>query len=385
MNDERFDEPSLTDREWAVVDKASRFATEVIEPQAEGWEKSRTFPREAFRQAASQGLTGLIVPEDLGGSALSISGLARVMEVVAAADFVFAFALVVNNNLAGNIARNGSEMQREHFLPPMLSGERIGAFLLTEPSGGSDPAAIKSRAVASSAGWSLSGEKAWISNAAVADVLSVYANTDPESGWRGIACFLIGADRPGVTRGEIYDLLGGHALGTGEFSFYEVAVTNDDMLLPPERAFKEAMAGIDLARVNVAAMCCGMLSNALAHAVAHAKTRKVFGQATADFQGLQWLLADAATDLAAARALTYQATAALELGAPAVVLSAHAKKFATQMSLQRIADCMQVMGAAGYRTNRPMGRHLACAKMAQYLDGTTEILNVVISRKLFRN
>ena len=131
-------------------------------------------------------------------------------------------------------------------------------------------------------------------------------------------------------------------------------------------------------------MCCGMLGNALGIAVEYTKTREVFGQKTAEFQGLQWLLADAATDLAAARALAYQAASAMDSGAPATVLSAHAKKFATRVALQRVGDCMQAMGAAGYRANRPLARHLACAKMAQYLDGTSEIQNVVISRELFR-
>jgi alkylation response protein AidB-like acyl-CoA dehydrogenase len=384
MTDRQFDEPTLTDHEWTFVDRAREFAVEIIEPQAQTWERSRTFPRAAFREAASRGLAGLIVPRNLGGAGLSIPAMVRVMEILAAADFAFAFSLIVHNNLAANIARNGGEKQIATFLAPMLSGEKVGAFLLTEPNAGSDAAAIRSRAVNRSAGWLLSGEKAWVSNATAADVLSVYANIDPERGWRGIACFLIDAGRSGVTRGEPYELLGGHALGVGAFDFHEVAIATDEQLLPPERAFKEAMAGIDLARASVAAMCCGMLGNALGVAVEYTKTREVFGQKTAEFQGLQWLLADAATDLAAARALAYQAASALDSGVPATVLSAHAKKFASRVALQRVGDCMQAMGAAGYRANRPLARHLACAKMAQYLDGTSEIQNVVISRELFR-
>ncbi|MFV2089428.1 MAG: acyl-CoA dehydrogenase family protein, partial [Pseudomonadales bacterium] len=251
-------------------------------------------------------------------------------------------------------------------------------------SGGSDAPAIKSLAIKADNGWTLSGHKSWISNAAAADILSVYANTDPSNGWRGIACFLIDADLAGVKRGQTYDLMGGHALGTGEFAFDKVALSTEDLFLPTERAFKEAMAGIDLARVNVAAMACGMLSSALAQAISYAQTREVFGQAVAELQGPQWQLADVATDLAAARALTYQAANALKADADATILSAHAKKFATRMALERISDCMQVMGAAGFRTDRSLGRHLACAKMAQYLDGTTEIQNVVISRGFAR-
>jgi alkylation response protein AidB-like acyl-CoA dehydrogenase len=342
------------------------------------------------------GLAGLVVPEQLNGAGLSIPAMARVMETLAGADFAFAFALVVHNNLAGSIANNGSEEQQQTYLPPMLAGKLIGAFLLTEPAGGSDAAAISTTAQPSTDGWVLNGAKAWISNATVADVLSVYATTDAEQGWRGIACFVIEAQRAGVSRGDAYELLGGHALGAGEFSFGNVALTQADLLLPPEQAFKVALAGIDLARVNVAAMCCGMLSSALEQAVDYCASRQVFGRSVAELQGVQWQLADAATDLAAARALTYQAATALqqitapeqtpvtpELARQVTVMAAHAKKFATRMALGRISDCMQAMGAAGMRTDRSLTRHLACAKMAQYLDGTTEIQNVVISRELF--
>jgi alkylation response protein AidB-like acyl-CoA dehydrogenase len=365
------------------VEIAREFAKDVVAPNAQTWEETRTFPREVFTQAADAGLAGLLVPPELGGSGLGVMAIAEVMESLAAACLPFAFSLVVHNNLAGNIARNGSEEQQARYLPDMISGARIGAFLLTEPSGGSDAAAILTRGEPTNDGWRLHGEKAWVSNGAVANVLSVYAQTDPAEGWRGITCFLIDADREGVIREAPYSLMGGHALGTAAFSFAGCAATDADILLPPVRAFKEAMAGIDLARVNVAAMCCGILDNGLDCAVKYTKSRSAFGQRTADFQGLQWMLADAATDLEAARLLTYEAARELEAGREATLAAAHAKKFATRAAFNRLADCMQTMGAAGYRSDCPLGRHLASAKMAQYLDGTTEIQNVVISRRLF--
>ena len=365
------------------IETVREFAKDVVAPNAHLWEETRTFPRDAFRQAADAGLTGLLVPPDLGGSGLGAVAMAEVMETLASACLPFAFALVVHNNLAGNIARNGSDTQKARYLPDMISGARIGAFLLTEPSGGSDAAAIRSRADPLDDGWQLSGQKAWVSNGAVADILSVYAQTQPALGWRGIACFLIDANRDGVTREAPYSLMGGHALGTAAFSFERCRINESDLLLEPVRAFKEAMAGIDLARVIVAAMCCGMLRCGLDCAVDYTTSRPAFGQPTAEFQGLQWMLADVATDLEAARLLTYEAARLLETGADATVAAAHAKKFATRAAFARLADCMQTMGAAGYRSDSPLGRHLASAKMAQYLDGTTEIQNVVISRKLF--
>lgn len=365
------------------IESVREFARDVVAPNAARWEEARTFPRDTFTQAADAGLAGLLVPRELGGSGLGVVAMAEVMESLAAACLPFAFSLVVHNNLAGNIARNGSDEQKARYLPDMISGERIGAFLLTEPSGGSDAAAILTRANPADNGWRLNGEKAWVSNGAVADILSVYAQTDPEQGWRGITGFLIDADRQGVIREAPYSLMGGHALGTGAFCFVDALATQTDILLPPVRAFKEAMAGIDLARVNVAAMCCGMLGSGLDCAVDYTKSRSAFGQRTADFQGLQWMLADVATDLEAARLLTYEAARLLEAGREATLAAAHAKKFATRAAFTRLADCMQSMGAAGYRADYPLGRHLASAKMAQYLDGTTEIQNVVIARRLF--
>ena len=374
----------LTAAERAVVDQARAFAADVVAPNAAQWEASRTVPRDALGQAAAAGLCGLIVPVELGGRGLGATATARVMQELAAADMAFAFSLVVHNNLAGNIARNGTAAQAERYLSDMLSGQRFGAFLLTEPQGGSDAAAIETRAARDGDDWTVDGEKAWVTNAAVADILSVYAQTDPAAGWRGIACFLIAAEAPGVERLATYQLMGGHAMGTGGFRFTGTPVAGEDLLLPAGKAFRVALAGIDLARILVGAMCCGMLQAGLDCALDYAVKRRAFGQSTASFQGLQWMLADAATDLEASRLMTYDAARRLDAGADATVAAAHAKKFASRAALSRLADCMQAMGAAGFRADYPLARHLAGAKMAQFLDGTTEIQNVVIARSLLR-
>lgn len=374
----------LTTSERDMVARAAAFAADVVAPNAADWEAARTVPRAALVEAATAGLCGLVVPTELGGRGLGVVATARVMQELAAADLAFAFALVVHNNLAGNIARNGTTAQIERYLPDMLTGRRIGAFLLTEPKGGSDAAAIETRADRNGAGWVLDGEKAWVTNAAVADILSVYAQTDPTAGWRGIACFLVEAGAPGVERGAAYQLMGGHAMGTGGFRFTGTPVGPEGMLLAAGAGFKAAMSGIDFARVVVAAMCCGMMQAGLDCALDYAVRRRAFGQAIADFQGIQWMLADAATDLQASRLMTYDAARSLDAGADATVASAHAKKFATRAALARLADCMQTMGAAGARAEYPLARHLAAAKLAQFLDGTTEIQNVVIARALLR-
>jgi alkylation response protein AidB-like acyl-CoA dehydrogenase len=365
-----------------TVGAAREFAAGVIAPNAEHWERLGRVPSAAFERAGDAGLCGLMVPSEHGGSGLGVGGMAAVMETLSRACMSAAFALVVHNNLAAFIARFGHAAHIERYLDEMVRGRKVGAFLLTEPNAGSDAQAIETVAVRDGDGWRLSGEKAWISNATSAGVLSVYAQTQPGSGAKGIAAFLVDADAAGIGRSDGYELMRGHALGTGAFHFDACRVTREQMILAPGEAFRGAMAGINAARINVAAMCCGMLRESLHIAVRYADDRRAFGQSTLDFQGLNWILAEVATNLEAAAALTRDAIACAERGDDPTLAAAHAKKFATRVAFDGVAECMQAMGAAGYGAGYPLARHLAAAKMAQFLDGTTQIQNVVIARSL---
>lgn len=376
---------NLKPEEEKLIKLAAQFAAEHVIPNAAAWEASRTWPRESLTAAASAQLTGLLVPTAHGGKALSCTAMARVMEELAAADMAFAFALVVHNNLMGNIAKAGSPSQRERFLPPLMSMDKVGSFLLTEPQSGSDAAVVLTTAVRDGDAWVLNGQKAWASNGVGANTLSVYAQTDPGAGWRGIACFLVDADSPGVIREPAYELLGGHALGACGFRFDGCRVDEADMLTPPGEGFKAAMAGIDIARANVAAMCAGMLKTSINTALRYGNEHGAFGKKLSDFQGLQWQLADVATDRHAARLMAFHACEKIDAGEDAAVDAAHAKKFATRVALSGVSQCMQAMGANGLKHEYALARHLAGAKIAQYLDGTTEIQNVVISRSLNRS
>ena len=372
--------PALPDEQLMAA--AHAFARDVIAPAAEAWQAAGSVPRAYFQQAASAGLTGLLVPCGEGGRGLGVTAYTAVLGVLARHCMAATFALVVHNNLVASIARHGSAAHKARYLSAMLAGDAVGAFLLTEPDVGSDAQAITTHATRTPHGWILNGAKAWISNAALADVLCVYAQTEPGTGGRGIACFLVDAEQPGVSRTPTYALLGGHALGTGGFEFTDCRLDDSALLHLPGTAFRAALGGIDVARLAVAAMCCGMLECALDVALAYSAQRSAFGQTIGDFQGVQWLLADCATELAAARALTARATAAADLGEQVTLLAAQAKKFASQVAFARIATCMQVMGAAGLGRDYPLARHLAAAKIAQYLDGATEVQNVVIARAL---
>jgi alkylation response protein AidB-like acyl-CoA dehydrogenase len=372
-----------------LIDRAAAFTRDAVAPHAQSWERDRVMPVETFRAAAAQGFCGMMVPRDQGGLGIPFSAAMGVFEEIATACMAFAFSLEVQNNTARSIATSGSPDQVARYLPGLLSGDIIAAFLLTEPGAGSDAAAITTTARRDGDGWVISGDKAWVTNASTADLLCVFAQTDPEQAnrsdkWRGIATFLVEADHPGVERLAAYELMGGHAMGTGGFSFTDCRVGGDALFRGPGVGFKEAMRGIEVARAGVATLCCGMMRAGLDTALAHAAERRAFGRATIEFQGLQWMLADVATDLEAARLLTHAAAQAIDDGHGTVAAS-HAKKFATRAALKGLADCMQVMGAAGYKADHPLGRHLACAKMAHYLDGTTEIQNLIIARDLTRD
>jgi len=378
---------ALSPDQQAAVAAAHGFAERHVAPNAALWERERRLPKEVIKAAGDADLLGLMVAKEQGGRGVGLVGSAAVGEVVAGHDMAVAFALKVHDNFAASLARNGSAAQVERYLGLMLEGRILGAFLLTEPGAGSDATAITTRARRDGTDWVIEGEKAWITNGASADLLNVFAQTDPEKGWRGIASFLVEASSPGVARLPLYEMLGGHAVGAAGLRFDGVRVAADAMFLAPEQAFKGAMTGINIARVGVGGMCCGMIEASLKTAIATAKARPAFGQHVADFQGVQWMLADAATDLEAARHLTRHAARLFDAGEDATLAAAHAKKFATRAALHHIAQAMQVMGANGFRhdAGHPLARHLAGAKMAQWLDGATEIQNLVIARGLLRD
>lgn len=374
----------LSKNEADLVAAAAEFAATEVRPHAAAWEKARTMPAEVFERAAAAGLTAAVLPREVGGGGAGMLCASRIAEVLAGADFGCAFALKVHVNAANAVARRGTDEQRHRLLRDMIDGRRVGAFCLTEPGVGSDATAITCAADKETAGWVVSGEKAWVTNGVNADVMSVYVQTDPQAGWRGIANLLVEGDFPGLTRSEAYDMLGGHAAGLCGLRFEGCRVPDINVLLPPGEGFKAAMAGINMARMFVAAICCGMLADSLNRALEYGAARMAFGRPVLANQGLQWELADVATDLEACRRLTEHAARTLDAGEAGISECAHAKKFATRAAVRGISACMQAMGAAGLRAEEAFGRHFAAAKMCEFLDGTTEIQNVVISRTLLR-
>jgi alkylation response protein AidB-like acyl-CoA dehydrogenase len=374
----------LTSEERAVVARAHDFAEQHVAPDAAQWEWDRHYPLETIKAACAVGLNTIELDKAHGGQGLSFSCKLRAFEEIAKADFAFAFALINHHNACARFARDGQPGQVARLLPRMIAGDLIGCAGLSEPGVGSDFGALEMKAERVEGGWKLNGAKAWITNAAVAGLSVGYAQTDRAQGYRGIACFAIEAERSGFQREPPFALHGGHAIGVGGFRLVDYLAPDEAVLQPPGQAFKSALAGINGARAYVAAMCCGMLQASLETAVRYTQQRKTFGQPVLDHQGVRWKLADAATDLEAARLLVYRAARLIDEGGDAVLPAAYAKKFATDMALTRIADCIQAMGANGLLADYPLARHLACAKVAAYTDGSTEMMNERIGAALPR-
>jgi alkylation response protein AidB-like acyl-CoA dehydrogenase len=374
----------LTADETALIDKAAAFARDTVAPNAAAWERERRQPVEALRAAAACGLAALEVPKEAGGPGHRYMVKLALCAEMARADMGFVFSLVNTQNVAARLAVSPTARHRSEHVPALMKGDIFGGTALSEPGAGSDFSAIRTSAVKTAEGWKLDGEKGWITNAAIGDLFITYVQTDPAAGWRGIASFLVDARRPGFRRAAPYALSGGHAIGAGGFTLEDYVAPEDDMLAPPGEAFRLAMQGVNGARVYVAAMCAGMLAASLETALGHGAAREAFGKKLIDHQGLNWSLGDAANDLEALRGLTLSAGRLIDQGGDAVMAAAHAKKFAGRVTLARIADCIQAMGAAGLREEHGLGRHLACAKLAAYTDGSTEMMNERIGAGLLK-
>jgi alkylation response protein AidB-like acyl-CoA dehydrogenase len=375
---------SLTAAERALLDRARRFRRDYVAPRAAVWERERALPQEAIREAARHGLTAIEVPEAQGGQGAGFMAKTLIAEELARSCMGFAFSLINTQNTAARIARQGTLAQIARHLAPLIAGERRGGTSLTEPGAGSDFPAITTTARKTETGWVLEGEKAWLTNGASAETILVYAKTDAAAGTAGIAAFLIDATMPGFERLPAYDLMGGHAIGAGGFRLRDFRVGEEALFYPPGEAFKRALGGINGARVYVAAMCCGMVAEALRIALDYATRRQAFGKRLLDHQGLRWSLVEVATELEAARLLTYRGAEIIAREGDAVLAAALAKKFAVEMAGRRLDQCMQAMGAEGLREEYPIGRHIASARIAAYVDGTTEIQNERIGALLER-
>ena len=373
----------LTDAERGFVAAAAGFANRVIAPSAPGWDRDGTpLPRSVIAEWVGLGLNTLLVSTAKGGAGASYFAKIAVAEAIARACFPSAFALMLIQGSVTRMEREGSPDQIARYLPRLMDGTLIGSPSLTEPGAGSDFAAITTRATKIPGGWRLDGEKAWVTVGAIADMLVMYAQTEPGSGAAGIASFLVDLHAPGVTRLPPAALIGGAAIGACGIRLEGVHVPDTDLFAPPGQAFKRALRSITGARTHVAAMICATVETALRTAVDYGEQRRSFGRKLLQHQGLRWQLANVATELEAARALTHRAVHSFAGGGDPQIEAAIAKKYAAEMATRSVAACMQAMGAEGLRPEHGLGRHMASARIAAYVDGTTEIMTERIGAAL---
>jgi alkylation response protein AidB-like acyl-CoA dehydrogenase len=373
----------LTAAERSLVERAAEFGRRVVAPQSRHWEHDGRHPTETLRQACAARLAAAELPSEQGGHGFRFSATLRIVEELAKHDFGFAFSLVNHHNATVRVARAGGPIAAR-LVPQMIDGHLIGCGAFTDPEHGSDLAGLTMTARKVDGGWRLDGEKAWITNAAVAGVITTLAQTNAGSGSAGLATFVVEADRPGFTRHPPFDTPGIRAIGVGGFRLDEYVAPEEALIDPPGSGFSMALSRINAARAYVAAMCAGMLESSIALATRYAARRQAFGQPILDFQGLRWSLVDADTDLAALRLLAYHAARQIDAGAAAEEAAARAKKFAAERTLPHISACVQAMGARGLLAEYPLMRHLAACKAASFADGSTEMMNERLGKSLAR-
>jgi alkylation response protein AidB-like acyl-CoA dehydrogenase len=376
----------LTDEQAQVREAVRRFAEEVVRPVAGELDETERFPAEVYERMAGLGLFGIAVPAELGGAGLDAVAYALVMEELGRGYASVADQCGLVELVATLLARHGTDAQRGRYLAPLLRGERRCAYAITEAGAGSDVAGIRTTATRTAAGgWRLDGGKLWIHNAPVCDFAVVLARTDPEAGRRGMSVLLVDADRPGFSRGAKEHKMGQRASPVGALHFDGVELPADALLGEEGRGFHLMMGVLDKGRVGIAALSVGIARAGLEAALGYARERRQFGRPVAEFQGLQWLLADMATDVEAARLLTLEAARRLDAGeAGATMACSMAKRFASDVAVARSADAVQVFGGSGYIRGFEVERLYRDAKICQIYEGTNQIQRTIVARELLR-
>jgi alkylation response protein AidB-like acyl-CoA dehydrogenase len=374
----------LSEEQRAIQEAARTFASEALLPHAARWDEEKIFPVETLRAAAELGFAGIYVGEAEGGSGLGRLEAALVFEELAAADPSTAAYLSIHNMVAWMIARFGTEAQRARYLPSLLRGEKLASYCLTEPNSGSDAASLRTRAVRVDETYVLSGTKAFISGAGATDLYAVMVRTGAE-GPHGISCLLIEKDTPGLSFGKPERKMGWNSQPTAQVQFADCQVPVTNRLGAEGEGFRIAMMGLDGGRVNIAACSLGGARAALEAARNYMRERRQFGQRLADFQALQFMLADMATELEAARLMVHRAAAALDAAEPdATMRCAMAKRFATDLCFRICDQALQLHGGYGYIKEFQIERYLRDLRVHRILEGTNEIMRVIIARRLLQ-
>ena len=374
----------LSSEQREIQGLAREFAVAEIDPHAAAWDRERTFPRALFTRLGELGLMGVFVPEEYGGAGADFVAYVLVLEELSRADAGVGVTVAVHTSAATlPLLMFGDEAQRRRFVPPLARGETIGAFALTEPGSGSDAASLRTRAerLPDDGGWRIDGGKQWITNGAAAGTILLFARSDPsQPGARGISAFVLDAEHVRVTRHT--EKLGLNSSSTVDLVVDGAHVAADRLLHEEGRGFAVAMATLDGGRIGIAAQAVGIARAAYELARAYALQREQFGRRIAEFQAIQWKLADMATEIDAARLLTLRAAWRRQQGLSHTVDGAQAKLFASAVAQRQTAEAIQILGGYGYTKEFPAERYYRDAKVTEIYEGTSEIQRLVIAREL---
>jgi hypothetical protein len=376
----------LSDTQRQIVELAREFAREHIEPHAAEWDRTKAFPRDVIDALGKLGFLGMTVSEAYDGMGLDTLTYLLALEEIAAADASVAVSISIQNAIPVTmLSRHGTEAQKQRWLKPLARGELLVGFALSEPDAGSDPAGMRAQAVRDGDGWVLSGMKAWATNGGTADLMMVMVRTDTAAarrGTKGISTFIVPTKTPGYRPGQPEDKMGLRASNTSTIALDDLRLPADALLGDEGMGLVYALEGLDAGRLGVATQAVGIARRALEHALVYSGERRQFDAPIRDFQAVQFKLADMATRIAAARALTHVAAAAKDRGEDIRQLAAMAKLFASETAMWVTTQAVQLFGGYGYMRDFPVEKLFRDAKVTEIYEGTSEIQRIVIARGL---
>lgn len=375
-------EADTSGRHEMMRETALQFANRVIRPIAGELDETERFPSEIYDEMARLGMFGITVPQELGGAGADTVAYAHVMEELSRGYASVADQCGLVELVGTLLATHGTPKQRETYLYPLLKAQRRCAYAITEAEAGSDVSGLKTTATETPEGWRLNGGKLWIHMAPVADFAVVLARSAPGLGKRGMSIFIVDRDRPGYKVGRQEHKMGQRASPVGALHFDDVLLPKSALLGPLNRGFHMMMSVLDKGRVGISALAVGVLQAALETSVGYAKGRKQFGQPISEFQAVQWMLADMAKDVHAARLMTMHAAAMLDRGERATAECSMAKCFASDAAVTHTANAVQVHGGMGYIRGMEVERLYRDAKITQIYEGTNQIQRMLIARQL---
>ena len=376
----------LNEEQKLLQRSVREFAESEVKPLAREIDETGRFPRETFRKAAELGLTGVALPESEGGAGFDHIAYSIVIEEISRVCASTGVILSVQNSLyCDPIHRFGTEQQKKQFLEPFARGEKIGCYALTEPQAGSNAAALATKAVLKGDRYIINGTKAWITNGGVADAAIVYANTDPAKGEKGITALVVERGTSGFKVGKEEKKLGIHATACVELSFSDCEVPAGNRIGNEGEGYKVALSTLDGGRVGIAAQATGIAQGAFEQALAYAQQRQAFGHPIADFQAIQFMLADMATEIDAARLLVRKAAWKQDEGARFSMEASVAKLFASELATRVTHKAIQIHGGNGYSSEYPVERMYRDARITEIYEGTSEIQRLVIAAWVLKN